>query len=97
MTIAAMNLEVGYDIPAAIGASLDEIQTPALIIDLDAFERNCDRMRNYALTMNVRLRPHARLTSRRRSVSTRWPMAAPAGFAARRSPRPRRWSVRSSQ
>jgi 3-hydroxy-D-aspartate aldolase len=54
------DLEVGYDIPAAIGDSIDDVQTPALVIDLDAFERNCDRMRAYVETMNVRLRAHAK-------------------------------------
>ena len=29
-------LEVGYDIPAAIGMPIDQIQTPCLILDLDA-------------------------------------------------------------
>ncbi|MDR6759250.1 3-hydroxy-D-aspartate aldolase [Mycoplana sp. BE70] len=54
------DLEVGYDIPAAIGDSLDDVQTPALIIDLDAFERNCAGMRAKAEGMNVRLRAHAK-------------------------------------
>lgn len=52
--------EVGYDVPAVIGASVEDIATPALIIDLDAFERNCERMRTYAETMGVRLRAHAK-------------------------------------
>ena len=30
--------------PAEIGMPLDEVDTPALIIDLDAFERNLDRL-----------------------------------------------------
>ena len=29
--------------PAEIGMSLDEVDTPALVIDLDAFERNLRR------------------------------------------------------
>ncbi|UXT85163.1 DSD1 family PLP-dependent enzyme [Agrobacterium tumefaciens] len=57
---ATPDLEVGYDVPAAIGDLLEDIQTPALIIDLDAFERNCSRMRASIETMNVRLRAHAK-------------------------------------
>ncbi len=33
-------LEVGYDIPAAPGMDEKDIQTPCLILDLDALERN---------------------------------------------------------
>ena len=54
------DLEVGYDVPAEIGYLIEDIQTPALIIDLDAFERNCDRMRNFVETMGLRLRAHAK-------------------------------------
>ncbi|WP_102957660.1 DSD1 family PLP-dependent enzyme [Mangrovicella endophytica] len=57
---ALSSLEVGYDVPAATGARLEEIQTPALLIDLDAFERNLERMRRAAEAMGVRLRPHAK-------------------------------------
>lgn len=45
---------------AQIGASLDEIDTPALIVDLDAFEYNLDRMAVFARSAGVRLRPHAK-------------------------------------
>ena len=37
--------EVGYDIPAIPGMDESEIQTPCLIVDLDAFERNVEKMR----------------------------------------------------
>ena len=30
--------------PAEIGMTLDEVDTPALVIDLDAFERNLKRL-----------------------------------------------------
>jgi D-serine deaminase-like pyridoxal phosphate-dependent protein len=49
-----------YRIAVKIGASIDEIDTPALVLDLDAFERNVDRMAQFARTRNVRLRPHAK-------------------------------------
>ncbi len=34
------DLEVGYDIPAVPGMDEADIQTPCLILDLDALERN---------------------------------------------------------
>ncbi len=46
--------------PAQIGASLDEIDTPALIVDLDAFEANVAKMAAFARSAGVRLRPHAK-------------------------------------
>jgi 3-hydroxy-D-aspartate aldolase len=48
------------DIPARIGASIDEIDTPALIVDLDTFEHNLERMAVFARSAGVRLRPHAK-------------------------------------
>src|SRR6201982_1328237 len=45
--------------PAEIGMSLDEVDTPALIIDLDAFERNLKRLPE-RVGGKVRLRPHAK-------------------------------------
>jgi D-serine deaminase-like pyridoxal phosphate-dependent protein len=48
------------DSPACIGAHVDEIETPALVIDLDAFERNLRKMSNFASEHDVRLRPHAK-------------------------------------
>jgi len=46
--------------PTQIGAPLSEIDTPALIIDLDAFERNLDTMATAVGKLGVRLRPHAK-------------------------------------
>jgi 3-hydroxy-D-aspartate aldolase len=46
--------------PAQIGAPLDEIDTPALIVDLDAFEHNLHKMAAFAKASGVRLRPHAK-------------------------------------
>jgi D-serine deaminase-like pyridoxal phosphate-dependent protein len=40
--------------------TLTEIDTPALLIDLDAFERNVRRMADIASKAGVRLRPHAK-------------------------------------
>ncbi len=46
--------------PAEIGMSLDEVDTPALVIDLDAFERNLRRLADKVRGSGVRLRPHAK-------------------------------------
>lgn len=46
--------------PARLGAPVMSIDTPALVIDLDAFERNLDAMAAYAKAAGVRLRPHAK-------------------------------------
>jgi D-serine deaminase-like pyridoxal phosphate-dependent protein len=40
--------------------SLDEVDTPALIVDLDAFEHNLRRLADRARDAGVRLRPHAK-------------------------------------
>jgi 3-hydroxy-D-aspartate aldolase len=40
---------------------LDEVQTPCLILDLDALERNLRKMGEYAKAHNVRLRAHAKM------------------------------------
>ncbi|HEY7788326.1 MAG TPA: DSD1 family PLP-dependent enzyme [Casimicrobiaceae bacterium] len=45
-------------IPARIGDGPEAIETPALVVDLDPFERNLDRMAD--ATKGVRLRPHAK-------------------------------------
>ena len=46
--------------PASVGMSLAEVDTPALLIDLDAFEANLQRMADFTRTAGVRLRPHAK-------------------------------------
>ena len=46
--------------PANIGVSLDDIDTPALLIDLDAFERNLRRMSDALRRSGLALRPHAK-------------------------------------
>ena len=42
------------------GMALDDVDTPALIVDLDAFERNLVTMAAFAEASGVRLRPHAK-------------------------------------
>jgi 3-hydroxy-D-aspartate aldolase len=46
--------------PAQPGMRQDEIDTPALVIDLDAFEANLDRMAALLAPAGVRLRAHAK-------------------------------------
>src|SRR5690348_6634631 len=46
--------------PAEIGMPLDEVDTPALIVDLDAFERNLRRLADRVKGSGVRLRPHSK-------------------------------------
>ena len=47
--------------PAAIGTRVEQIDTPALIVELEPFERNLARMAEFAKTRNMRLRPHAKM------------------------------------
>ena len=54
-------LEVGYDVPAIPGMSEDQIQTPCLILDLDALERNVRKMGDYARAHNMRHRAHGKM------------------------------------
>ena len=53
--------EVGYDIPAKPGMSEGEVQTPALILDLDALERNIKKMGDYAKAHGMRHRVHGKM------------------------------------
>ena len=53
-------LDLGYDVPALPGMASREIQTPALVVDLDAFERNLARMRGFAEVAGIRLRAHCK-------------------------------------
>ena len=46
--------------PAAIGMAIEEVDTPALLVDLDALEYNLTRMAGAAANAGVRLRPHAK-------------------------------------
>lgn len=55
------DLEVGYDVPAAVGMNEADIQTPCLILDLDALERNIKKMGDHAKKMGVRHRVHGKM------------------------------------
>ncbi len=51
---------IGLDLPAKTGMSVEDVQTPALIIDLDLFEQNVNRMREYAGQAGIHLRAHSK-------------------------------------
>ncbi|NQU57676.1 MAG: DSD1 family PLP-dependent enzyme [Rhodospirillales bacterium] len=55
------NYEVGFNIPAAIGMAEADIQTPCLVLDLDALERNIKKMGQFAKDMGVRHRVHGKM------------------------------------
>src|SRR5215207_2275189 len=46
--------------PAEIGAAIADIETPALIVDLDALDRNIAKMADFSRRTGVRVRPHAK-------------------------------------
>jgi len=53
--------EVGYDIPALPGMDEADIQTPCLVLDLDALERNIRKMGEYAKARGMRHRSHGKM------------------------------------
>ena len=53
--------EVGYDIPALPGTSEADIETPCLILDLEALERNIRKMGDYAKAHGMRHRSHGKM------------------------------------
>ena len=60
-TLDLDHLEVGYDVPAAIGMNEVDIQTPCLLLDLDALERNIIKMGEIIKRMGVRHRIHGKM------------------------------------
>ncbi len=55
------DLEVGFDVPALPGMDESEIQTPCLVLDLDALERNIRKMGDYAKSHGMRHRVHGKM------------------------------------
>jgi len=47
-------------VPARLGSPVSTIETPALVLDIDAFERNLDLMANAVRGSGLALRPHAK-------------------------------------
>lgn len=54
-------LEVGFDVPAAVGMDESDIQTPCLIVDLDALEANIKKMGDFARQNGMRHRVHGKM------------------------------------
>ena len=54
-------LELGYDVPAKPGMDESEIQTPCLILDMDALERNIKKLGDYANDHGIHHRAHAKM------------------------------------
>ncbi|MBC5764891.1 DSD1 family PLP-dependent enzyme [Ramlibacter albus] len=46
---------------ALVGGPVDAIDTPALVVDMDAMMRNISRMAEFAKKHNIRWRPHAKM------------------------------------
>lgn len=55
------DLVVGYDVPALPGMDEADIQTPCLVLDLDALERNIKKMGDYAAAHGMRHRVHGKM------------------------------------
>lgn len=55
------DLEVGFDVPALPGMDQADIQTPCLVLDLDALERNIVKMGDYAKAHGMRHRVHGKM------------------------------------
>lgn len=55
-----IKLSIGFNIPADIGMAEDDISTPALVIDLDAFEKNVALLGDFIKDKGIRLRAHAK-------------------------------------
>ena len=56
-----MTHELRLSLPAGRGDAVESIDTPALVVDLDAMERNLEAMAAFARSHGVRLRPHAKM------------------------------------
>ena len=79
-------LEVGFDVPAPLpGMDEADIQTPCLVLDLDALERNIKKMGDYAREHGI-APPCAWQNAQigRCGQAAKKALAAPAASAARR-------------
>ncbi|MFZ5962880.1 3-hydroxy-D-aspartate aldolase BhcC [Thalassococcus sp. BH17M4-6] len=55
------DLEVGFDVPAVPGMDAADVQTPCLVLDLDALERNIVKMGDFARSHGMRHRVHGKM------------------------------------
>ena len=56
-----MKTPLSEDLKRLIGAPVEAIDTPALVVDLDAMQRNLSRMAEFARKHNIKWRPHAKM------------------------------------
>ena len=54
-------LEVGFNVPAKVGMDESDIQTPCLVVDLDALEHNVKKMGEFAKANGIRHRVHGKM------------------------------------
>jgi len=54
-------LDVGFDVPAKVGMNEADIQTPCLVLDLDALESNIRKMGEFAKANGMRHRVHGKM------------------------------------
>ena len=76
--------------PAEIGAPIVDIDTPALVVDLDAFDRNIAKMAEFARTHRRAPAPHAK-SHKSAAIALRQIAQGAVGHACRRSARRKRW------
>jgi 3-hydroxy-D-aspartate aldolase len=79
---------------ASIGQRVDRIDTPALVVDLDAMERNIARMADFARKHQVRWRPHAKMHKSAELALLLQQRRGRGRVRAKDRPRPRRWPRR---
>ncbi len=60
LAVLARSAPQGVIASAVLGSGINDVPTPAVIVDLDVLERNIDRMAARAREARVRLRPHAK-------------------------------------
>src|SRR4051812_50144357 len=65
------------DLKRLVGQPVSAIDTPALVVDLDAMQRNLSRMADFARKHDMRWRPHAKM--HKSSALARLQMQAGAG------------------
>jgi D-serine deaminase-like pyridoxal phosphate-dependent protein len=56
-----MKTPLGEDLKRLVGQPAAAIDTPALVVDLDAMQRNLSRMADFARKHGIRWRPHAKM------------------------------------
>ena len=76
--------------PARPGMTLAEVDTPALLLDLDAFERNLDRLDKSLAGLRIRVRPHAK-SHKCAEIALRQMARGAIGVCCQKFRKPRPW------